>query len=236
MRSPAHLLFAVAITAMPLHAWAAGSAYQVDTSEVSPGGCKIESWVRAASNNDVIADTNPSCAFNLFKPTELSVQIERSRSDDEWSTSFTPKAKIMLLPSAIGSFGLAVTSNATFDGATGQNTSVAFTIPATMRFSDTARINLNAGWLWDRTTDRQYVTYGVGLDIRTPDNVWTLTMEMFGQVGSTDTTNLIQPRLQAGIRYRPIDEFSVDLIYGHNITGEGSNWLTLATVIRFGAR
>ena len=105
-----------------------------------------------------------------------------------------------------------------------------------MRLSENSRINLNGGWLWDREADRHYLTYGIGLDMRTPDNVWTLTMEMFGQVGSADAFSTVQPRAQVGIRYRPIDAFSVDLIYGRNITGENANWLTLATVYRFGGR
>ncbi len=42
MRAPAYLLFAIAIFAVPGQARAAGSAYQVDTSEVASSGCKIE--------------------------------------------------------------------------------------------------------------------------------------------------------------------------------------------------
>jgi hypothetical protein len=45
--------------------------------------------------------------------------------------------------------------------------------------------------------------------------------------------SVIQPRLQTGIRYRPNETFSVDLIYGRNITGEDSNWITIGTTIRF---
>ena len=56
------------------------------------------------------------------------------------------------------------------------------------------RINLNAGWQWDRVADRQYFTYGVGTDWRTPDNVWTLTAEMFGQLGAADVVSVVQPR------------------------------------------
>jgi len=239
MRVPACLLVSVAIAAaaMPTCTWAAGSAYQVDTSEVSePGSCKVESWLSAAGNGDINAATNPSCAFDFGRPTELSVQILRQRSDDAWSTSFTPKAKVNLVPSGIGSFGVAVTGTATLDGASGENTGLTFAVPATMRLSENARINLDAGWLWDRLADRHYFTYGVGVDLRTPDNVWTLTAEVFGQAGTADTSSVIRPRMQAGIRYRPVEAFSVDLIYGHNITGEGANWLTLATVIRFGDR
>ena len=35
------------------------------------------------------------------------------------------------------------------------------------------------------------------------------------------------------MRWRPDDIFSVDLIYGRNITGENANWITLGTTIRF---
>jgi hypothetical protein len=37
------------------------------------------------------------------------------------------------------------------------------------------------------------------------------------------------------LRWRPIDEFNVDLIYGPNIYDENANWITLATVFRFNA-
>jgi hypothetical protein len=35
------------------------------------------------------------------------------------------------------------------------------------------------------------------------------------------------------VRYRPNEIFSVDVIYGRNITGENANWITLGTTIRF---
>jgi hypothetical protein len=97
------------------------------------------------------------------------------------------------------------------------------------------RINLNAGWMWDRTVDRHYLTYGAGVDWRTPDNVYTITAEIFGQLGSSDTPSVVQPRFQIGTRFRPVDAFSIDLIYGHNITGENAHWITAGTTIRFAA-
>ncbi|MCC7347829.1 MAG: hypothetical protein IT538_10580 [Variibacter sp.] len=215
---------------------AAGAAYQVDTSEVSDAGsCKVESWVSWASNRDFFAAASPSCAFNILKPVELSTQIARARADGDWTTSITPQAKMKLMDSGIGFFGLAISGNASFDLVTRQNTALAVTAPLTMRVSDVMRINLNAGWQWDRTIDRHYFTYGAGFDWRTPDNVWTLTGEVFGQLGATDTRSVVYPRFQTGIRYRPIDRFSIDLIYGRNITGEDAHWITLATIVRFPA-
>ncbi|MFL5049773.1 MAG: hypothetical protein ACJ8D4_06655, partial [Xanthobacteraceae bacterium] len=65
------------------------------------------------------------------------------------------------------------------------------------------------------------------------DNVWTLTAEVFGQAGSAEINSVVQPRFQAGLRFRPVDRFNIDLIYGRNIAGENANWVTVATVIRF---
>jgi hypothetical protein len=231
----ASILAAAALFA-PDRAQAAGTAYGVDTAEVSEAGnCKVESWLSWASNQDFLAISNPSCVVNLTRPVELSAQIQRSRADGEWGTSIAPKFKTNLVPSAIGRFGVAIAGGAMFDLISQENTGFFLYAPATMRLSDVMRINVNAGWQWDRIADRHFITYGFGFDWRTPDNVWTLTTEIFGLLGQADTATVIQPRFQVGLRYRPIDRFSVDLILGRNITGENANWVTLATSIRFPA-
>jgi hypothetical protein len=212
----------------------AGGAYAVDTADVGdPGGCRVESWLSWASNQDVIAASNPSCVVNILRPVELSAQFSRARADGEWASGLSPKAKTNIVPTAIGTFGLAVSAAASFDLMTRENTAVAVTAPATLRLSENMRINLNGGWLWDRSADRHYVTYGAGFDARTPDNVFTVTAEVFGQAGSAETFGVTQPRFQAGLRYRPVDRFSVDLIYGRNLAGENANWITIATIVRF---
>lgn len=226
-------VFAAAL--LPGQAHAAGAAYAVDTAEVGdPGNCKVESWVSAASNHDFLAATSPTCVLGLFRPIEASVQMVRSRADEEWGTSATPKLKTNLIPSAIGSWGVAISGAASYDLITKENTALFATIPATLRLSNVGRINLNAGWQWDRLANQHYLTYGAGTDWRTPDNVWTLTAEVFGQLGAMqDVKSLTEPRFQVGVRWRPVDHFNIDLIYGRNITGENANWITLATVVRF---
>jgi hypothetical protein len=213
---------------------AAGAAYQVDTAEVSePGSCKVESWVSSAANRDFIASVSPACVVSLGRPVEVSAQFQRTRADDEWGTAVSPKLKTNLIPTAIGSWGVAASATATFDLLTKENTALFVTIPATLRVSNVVRINLNAGWQFDRTTDRNYFTYGAGFDLRTHDNVWTITGEMFGQLGAAEERGIVEPRFQLGLRYRPIDELNIDLIYGRNLAGERANWITLATVVRF---
>lgn len=213
---------------------AAGTAYAVDTAEVSEAGsCKLETWLSAASNRDFIGVANPSCVVDLLHPVELSAQIQRARSDGEWSTMVAPKFKTNIIPSAIGRFGVAIAGGGIYDALSNEVTGYFAYVPATLRLSEVMRINLNAGWQWDRIADRHLLFYGAAFDLRTPDNVWTLTAEVFGFAGQSDVRTEVQPRFQVGMRWRPVDRFSMDLIYGRNITGENANWITLATSIRF---
>jgi hypothetical protein len=216
-------------------AWAANGAYAVDAADISDvGSCKVESWLSAATNTDFSAVANPSCAVNIFKPVELSLQTVASRSDGDWSTSIAPKAKWNIAPTGIGKLGYSFYAGGSFDAMTGENLTAFAVVPATYRLSENTRINVNAGWLWDRTVDRHYLTYGVGFDWKFTD-VLQWTIEAYGQAGATDTPSVVRPRFQTGVRYRPNEIFSVDVIYGHNITGENSNWITIGTTIRFPA-
>ncbi|MEA2871835.1 MAG: hypothetical protein QOH67_1811 [Hyphomicrobiales bacterium] len=240
LRVPARLVvigfIAAAGVFLASRANAAGTAYLVDTAEVGEvGNCKVESWLSWASNQDFVGVTNPSCIVNLGRAVEISAQIQRSRSDGEWGTSVGPKFKTNIVPSAIGRFGVAVAAGGTYDVLTSEFSGAYAYVPATLRLSEVMRINLNAGWQWDRVADHHFFLYGAGFDLRTPDNVWTLTAEIFGLLGTADTASETQPRFQLGLRWRPIDRFSMDLIYGRNITGENANWITLATSIRFPA-
>jgi hypothetical protein len=216
-------------------AWAANGAYAVDAADISEvGSCKVESWLSTATNTDFSAVANPSCAVNIFRPVELSLQTLRSRSDGDWSTSLAPKAKTNLVPTGIGRFGVSFFAGGSFDALTGENLAAFAVVPATFRLSETMRINLNGGWLWDRTVDRHYLTYGIGYDWKFTD-VLQWTIEAYGQAGASDIQSVVRPRFQTGVRYRPNEIFSVDVICGHNITGVNANWITIGTTVRFPA-
>jgi hypothetical protein len=226
-------LAAIAALLLSNGARAANGAYAVDAADVGEAGsCKVESWLQAATNTDFTAVANPSCVVNMLKPVELSLQTVRSRSEGDWSTSIAPKAKWNIAPTGVGRVGVAFSASAAFDVMTGENLTVFATIPATYRLSETTRINVIAGWLWDRTVERHYLTYGLGFDWKLTDTLqWTI--ETFGQAGTSDTPSAVRPRFQTGLRYRPNDIFSVDVIYGRNISGENANWITVGTTIRF---
>jgi len=214
---------------------AANNAYAVDAADISEtGSCKIESWMSAATNTDFQAVANPSCVVDplKIKPVELSLLTNRAKSDGEWSTSIAPKAKVNLVPTVGTELRALNPSTGAFDAVTGENLTIAAVIPATYRLSENMRLNFNGGWLWDRSVDRHYLVYGIGFDWKfTATLQWTI--EAFGQAGRSDTPSVVQPRFQTGVRYRPNEIFSVDLIYGRNISGENANWITLGTTIRF---
>ena len=227
-------LYAASLALAPLQAQAAGSAYASDAADVGePGNCKVETWASFASNQDFLGVTNPSCVVDLGRPVEFSSQILRSRSDGEWNTFVAPKFKTNLVPTAIGQWGVAIAGGVIYDSVANDVGGFFAYMPATLRLSEVVRINVDVGWAWDRLADIHYATYVAGFDWRTPDNVWTLTGEVFGLIGDSDKASGKQPRFQAGLRWRPIDAFSMDLIYGRNILGENANWITLATTIRF---
>src|SRR6476659_1676422 len=84
---------------------AANGAYAVDAADISDvGSCKVESWLSAATNTDFSAVANPSCAVNIFRPLEWSLQTVRSRSNGEWSTTIAPKTKWNFIPTGVGRF------------------------------------------------------------------------------------------------------------------------------------
>jgi hypothetical protein len=212
---------------------AANGPYAVDAADISEvGSCKLESWLSMANNSDLAAIANPSCVVDVGKPVELTLQANRGRSDGDWSTTLSPKAKTVLVPTGIGKFGFAFEAGGSFDAQSGDNTVVFVVVPATYRLSEVMRFNINAGWLWDRSVDQHYLSYGVGFDWKFTDTL-QLTIEGFGLAGATEFSSVKRPRVQSGIRYRPNEIFSVDLIAGHNITGNGGNWITLGTTVRF---
>src|SRR6195952_3933795 len=122
---------------------AANGAYAVDAADISDvGSCKIESWLQAATNTDFSAVANPSCAVNIFRPVELSMQTVRSRGDGDWSNSIAPKAKWNIAPTGIGRLGVSFYAGGAFDALTGENLSAFAVVPATYRLSETMRINI----------------------------------------------------------------------------------------------
>ena len=235
-------LLAMAIALAPASALAAGGAYVVDDAEVGKTGeCTVSSWASAASNHDFIAVAYPTCVVNLGKPVELGGLLQRSRASDVWSTSGTFTAKTNLIPLEQHPFGLGIAGGATWDLITGASTGGYIHVPVTIQAAKQLKINLNGGWLYDGVAKISYATWGVGFEWGFVDK-FTLIGEVFGQAGALPAVSpgdppspnsIIEPRTQIGVRFAPNEKFDIDLIWGHNITGENAHWVTLGLNVHF---
>jgi hypothetical protein len=235
------MLFAGLVLA-PGYALAAGGAFAVDDSEIGkPGECKVESWASFAGNHDLIAATSPACVIKLGIPVEVGGQLQRSRSDSVWGTSGTLKAKANIIPADGHAFGLGISSGSSWNLITGVNTGGFINVPVTFQLREDFKININGGWMYDATTKINYATWGGGFEWNFVKPL-TLIGEIYGQSGrlqdaepdaAPSNNSVREPRTQLGLRYTPKDNIDIDVIWGRNITGENSNWITLGVNLRF---
>ena len=223
--------------AAPQQAFAANGAVQVDDTDVDPvGACKVDSWAQFASNQDRIGVVSPGCVFNMGQPVDVTFGFQRSRSDGDWSTYGGVKFRTLMVEGGVGKWSLLFSTGASYDFTSGDVSTVLVNIPATFQALENLKLNLNAGWLYDRSNEVNYATWGASFDWSVNDRL-TLIGEVFGQLGHEieDSPYLNRPRAQFAFRLKPNENVDFDVIYGRNITGENAHWITLGLNVRFNA-
>ena len=202
-----------------------GGPYAVDDAAIGNlGECQIESWASFASNGDFIGLAQPACVVSLGIPVEITTAFQASRFAGEWATLTGLQGKFILLP--LGSLAVALVINTLFDATNGENVTFV-NVPASIKVRDDFRLNLNGGWQRDSIDDTNHFTWGGGFEWDF-QRQWTVIAEVYGQTGQ-----LNNPRLQAGVRFAPTKAIDLDIVYGHNITGENANWITAGLTVRF---
>lgn len=240
----AQLLLVASILLPPAQALAAGGAFVVDDVEIGefdegqvgkPGECKVESWTAVAANHDFAAVTSPACVVKLGIPVEVGGALARTRADSVWGTTGIVKAKANIIPVEGHAFGVGIAGGVSWDLMSGANTGGYFYVPFTTQITKQFRINVNAGGLIDNIAKTNYFTYGAGFEWGFIEK-FKLIGEVFGQLGRRPEwvpTPVVQPKTQLGVRYSPIEKIDIDVIWGYNIAGENSQWLTLGMNYRF---
>src|SRR5262245_38316730 len=149
---------------------AADGAFVVEDADVAkPGSCKVESWGAAADNRDGILVTNPACVFDLGRPVELGFSVARFRDEGEMGTELVLKGKTQLFESGKASAALIVDTS--FDLLTGRQSAVLAALPVTYEFSEQFKLNVNGGWLWNRTEDKHSFLWGAQVEFKPLDKV-----------------------------------------------------------------
>jgi hypothetical protein len=215
---------------------AAGGAFAVDDAEVgAPLSCKVESWGSLADNpeRDRLLTVSPACVAPVYgKPVEFALTWQHMREAGDWTSTLGVKAKTNLIPVEPGRLGLGLVGGAGFDMRSGDNTAFA-ALPLTFQIVEQFKINLNAGWLYDQGDNLHWATWGAGFEWNFVKPV-TLIAEVFGQAGHrVDPGSVTEPRAQVGLRFTPVDNLDIDVIYGRNITGADANWITVGVNLRF---
>jgi hypothetical protein len=221
-------------TAAAERAGAVGGAFVVDNAEITTlNTCQVESWAAFARNRDLTVSTTPACTIDVIKPVEFSAQFQRARGGPAWLTSVTLQAKTILVPT--GPMKLGVSGGTTFDLINDRVTQSFVNVPATFEVNEQVRINANIGRLHDHVANFHWLTWGASLEWDFARSV-TLVTEVFGQVGRSpfDQRALTDPRLQTGLRFKPTEQVDIDFIYGHNVTGVSTHWVTIGLNVRFG--
>jgi hypothetical protein len=233
----------MAMALAPASALAAGGAFVVDDAVVGkPGECTAQFWSQDASNHDFIAVAYPTCVVNVGKAVELGALVERSRASDIWSTLGTFTAKTNLVPIEKHQFGVGIEGGSSWNLISGTSTGGYIFVPVTFQVNDAIKINVNGGWLYDNVAKISYATWGTGFEWNFIKDQWTLIGEIFGQAGSLPAVNpgdppapraIVEPRTQLGVRFNPQKKIDIDVIWGHNITGENAQWGTLGLNLHF---
>ena len=207
-----------------------GGAYFIDDADIEPvGNCEIEHWASFAANSDRVLVSNPACVFNLGRPIELGATVIRSRSDGVWDTTVAATAKTVLKETGGHGWGYAVSGAVTYDVTTGVTNGLIVNVPISYDFNKDLRVNFNTGWIYDPSRGQHFLTGGAGF-------AWTFKepLSLLGEVFYVVGPGEANPRAQIGLRYNPVKSVDLDLIYGHNITGEHSSWITLGLSFRTG--
>ncbi len=223
---------AVLAPARPADAAKLGGAYFVDDYDIgSVGSCEVESWGSSAANGDKVLVASPACVFDLGRPVELGANVVQNRSAGEWGSVAAATAKTTLLKPQGGLPGIGVAGAITYDVRTGAWDGLIVNVPFTWDFGRSVRLNVNVGAQYDAGDRQLFATGGVGASWNFLPK-WSLIGETFAVAGPGQTN----PRWQSGIRYSPGKDVDCDVIYGRNIAGERSHWLTLALTMRIGEK
>lgn len=204
-------------------AWAARPFVTDDARLASASSCQLETWTRIYSDSTELWAL-PAC--NLTGNFEITLGAGTAKSDGVATThDYVLQFKTLLKPLesngyGVG-FGIGTVKHPEIKPGPNQLGNTYAYVPVSISFNnDQTVMHGNLGWLRDRASGRNNLTYGVGGEFRLATQ-FTAIAEVFGD-------NRSKPFIQVGLRYAVIPEFfQMDTTIGQQFEGESdSQWLS----------
>jgi hypothetical protein len=227
------LCVTIFLSVMPVLAARLGGAYYVDDAEIGKSGsCEIETWSSFARTGDRIAVFSPACVVDVGRPVEIGTNLVDLRSDGQEDVLATLTAKTVPIPIGQNGFGLAIAGAIVYDPLNQTGSGLIINVPVSFEFSKQLRLNINFGaqYYSGGEPNGLFATAGAGVSWNFVPQ-WSVISEVFALMGPGQTN----PRFQTGLRYSPTKDIDCDVIYGRNLLGERTNWITVGLTVRIGA-
>lgn len=198
--------------------------YIVDDAGIADKGIvNSTNWLSHSNQHENIG--NMALAYQVFTNLETTVQAMRDIGAGNNDTQFTLQEKYLWhdAPTWLSS----VTGGVSYDMIDQKLAGAYAYIPLTWNVSPVFSVNLNGGWQYSHPTEQTAATWGINAAWQATKQI-SFTAEEFGHTSG-------RPGQQAGIAWQPPGQtiFIGDLVYGHDINGSDSQWITTGLSFSF---
>jgi len=207
-----------------LQAWAARPLVTDDARLTTARSCQLETWVRVYSHSRE-AWALPAC--NPTGNLEFTFGSGRAENEDGKVTSdYIIQAKTLFRPLKTNDWGVGLAVGTVRHPEINPGPNLLGNTYAYLPFSasfnnDKVVLNTNIGWLRDRATSQNNMTWGIAAELNASPRVLAIA-ETFGD-------NHNRPFWQVGGRFVIIpDRVQIDATIGRQFSGPGSSqWISL---------
>lgn len=212
-----------ALTLATAPAWAARPFVTDDARLTTAGSCQLESWARVYPHSTELWAL-PAC--NPWENLELTVGGGLAHTDNQASTNdYVLQAKTLFRPLQTDGWGIGLAVGTIRHPQVNPGPNLLGNTYAYVPFSasfagDLLVVHANLGWLRDKATHRNQVTWGLGTELNMNPR-WTLVGEAFG-------TDAGGSWWQAGARYHLVPGlWQLDSTVGRQFGGPSDvQWLS----------
>lgn len=216
-------LFIVLILSLSTPTFAARPFVTDDARLTTGGSCQLESWTR------IYKGSNQFWAFPACNPTgnfEITAGVGNTKPTGEAAVNdYVLQGKTLFRNLTTNDYGVGLAVGqirhpSTTLGPNGLGNTYAFVPLSISTNNDKLIVHTNLGWLKDKQTNQQQMTYGVGSELQTSNRMIVIA-EIFGD-------NKTKPYWQTGARYSLIPNLlQLDATIGQQFDhGTSTRWIS----------